>query len=283
MVGRHDGHACCSCLRVSLEVNLFGPPLGLLHSLVEILGEGGEEGIGQNDHLVMVLFAHVRIRQNDYFLILLAVGRRKANLGEVPRWTYFPKYVPHQRNLSSEASLCALSCIPGDQRRGVPTQMSRLEQTLNKPVVVLVVGVIAVALNVLLYFGYFLPKMTPLIGHINPIGISLPEVISKAVPETGSKPDPETGSKSDPEANGTSGPEASDESVPEVSLKTVFSDSSSASSSAASSASPSASSSASSAASPSSQQQSSSSAEASPSQQASPPPPEASPPEVQYQ
>jgi hypothetical protein len=36
MVGRHDGHACCSYLRVSLEVNLFGPPLGLLHSLVEI-------------------------------------------------------------------------------------------------------------------------------------------------------------------------------------------------------------------------------------------------------
>jgi hypothetical protein len=55
MVGRHDGHACCSYLRVSLEVNLFGPPLlGLLHSLVEILGEGGEEGIGQSDQIVMV-------------------------------------------------------------------------------------------------------------------------------------------------------------------------------------------------------------------------------------
>jgi hypothetical protein len=26
----------------------------LLHSLVEILGEGGEEGIGQSDHSVMV-------------------------------------------------------------------------------------------------------------------------------------------------------------------------------------------------------------------------------------
>jgi hypothetical protein len=37
------------------------------------------------------------------------------------------------------------------------------------------VGVVAVALNVLLYFGYFLPRMTPLIAYINPIGISLPE------------------------------------------------------------------------------------------------------------
>jgi len=54
MVGRHDGHACCSYLGVSLEVTLLGPPLGLLHSLVEILGEGGEKGIGQSDHFVMI-------------------------------------------------------------------------------------------------------------------------------------------------------------------------------------------------------------------------------------
>ena len=53
MIGRHDGHACCSYLRVLLEVNLLGPPLGLLYSLVEILGEGGEERIGQSDHFVM--------------------------------------------------------------------------------------------------------------------------------------------------------------------------------------------------------------------------------------
>jgi len=99
------------------------------------------------------------------------------------------------------------------------TQMSRLEQTLNKPVVVLVVGVIAVALNVLLYFGYFLPKFSPLIAQINPIGISLPEAISNSDPETGNNSDPESGSKSDPEAGGTSGPEASDESVPEETLK----------------------------------------------------------------
>src|SRR5215204_5944474 len=149
------------------------------------------------------------------------------------------------------------------------TQMSRLEQTLNKPVVVLVVGVIAVALNVLLYFGYFLPKFSPLIAQINPIGISLPEAISKSDPESGSKSDPESGSKSDPEASGTSGPEASDESVPEETLKSN-SDSSPASSSASSSASP--------AAYPPSQQQSSSPADASSSQQASPPP-EAPPPQ----
>jgi hypothetical protein len=46
MGGRDDGHFCCSYLWVSLDVNLLGPPLGWLLSLVEILGEGGEEGIG---------------------------------------------------------------------------------------------------------------------------------------------------------------------------------------------------------------------------------------------
>ena len=68
-------------LWVSLEVNLFGPPLGLLDSSVEILGEGGNEGIGQCDHFVMVKFL-VLIGQNDYSLELLAVGRQEANLGE---------------------------------------------------------------------------------------------------------------------------------------------------------------------------------------------------------
>jgi hypothetical protein len=80
--------------------------------------------------------------------------------------------------------------------------VSRLEQTLNKPKVVLVVGVLAVALNVLLYFGYFLPRMTPLIANINPIGTSLPEAISK----------------SDSGASIESGSEASGKSVPEESL-----------------------------------------------------------------
>ena len=82
--------------------------------------------------------------------------------------------------------------------------MSRLEQALNKPIVVLVVGVVAVALNVLLYFGYFLPRMTPLIAHISPIGISVPEAISKLGTEAGSKADPEAASKSGAEASGES-------------------------------------------------------------------------------
>src|SRR5215210_2386569 len=105
--------------------------------------------------------------------------------------------------------------------------MSRLEQTLNKPIVVLVVGVIAVALNVLLYFGYFLPRTTPLVEQIYSIGTSLPEAIGKSDSETGSKADPEAGSKSGSEASSKSDPAASDESVPEESLESV-SDSSSA-------------------------------------------------------
>jgi len=41
--------------------------------------------------------------------------------------------------------------------------------------VVLVVAVVAIILNVLVYFGYFLPRMTPLIApHTKPIGTSLP-------------------------------------------------------------------------------------------------------------
>ena len=72
--------------------------------------------------------------------------------------------------------------------------MRRLEQTLNKPKVVLVVGVVAVALNVLLYFGLFLPRMTPLIAHISPFGTSLPEeppIIKKPLePKTPLEPKP---------------------------------------------------------------------------------------------
>jgi hypothetical protein len=111
-----------------------------------------------------------------------------------------------------------------DQRREVPTQMSRIEQTLNKPIVVLVVGVIAVALNVLLYFGYFLPRTTPLVEQIYSIGTSLPEAISKADSETGSKADPEAGSKSGSADSGKSGSESSEELVPEESLNSVVSD-----------------------------------------------------------
>jgi hypothetical protein len=54
MSGRNNGHVCCSYLRVSLEVNLLRPPLGWMVSLVEILVESGEEGIGQNDCFMMV-------------------------------------------------------------------------------------------------------------------------------------------------------------------------------------------------------------------------------------
>jgi hypothetical protein len=101
--------------------------------------------------------------------------------------------------------------------------MSRIEQTLNKPIVVLVVGVIAVALNVLLYFGYFLPRMTPLVEQINSIGTSLPEAISKLGTEadsksdskTGSNSDSETGSKSDPGSSGKANLEASGTSASE--------------------------------------------------------------------
>ena len=57
MVGRQDGqeHAAVS-LRVPARsgTSLLGPPLGLVYSLIEILGEGGKERIGQNDHFAMV-------------------------------------------------------------------------------------------------------------------------------------------------------------------------------------------------------------------------------------
>jgi hypothetical protein len=198
-----------------------------------------------------------------------------------------PKYVPQQqRRYSGEVSLFALSYIPGEQRRGVTTRVSRLEQTLNKPKVVLVVGVLAVALNILLYFGYFLPRMTPLIAHINPIGTSLPEVF---VPDEGTKSDSETGSKAAPESNSKSDPEGSgelnlgagggsgSESYVESYVEAVT-----GSASASPSASASASASASSAGSPPARQQSSSSPEASASPEASPPPPQqqsSSPPE----
>jgi hypothetical protein len=57
--------------------------------------------------------------------------------------------------------------------------VNRVEQTLNKPIVVLVVGVVAVALNVMFYVGYHMSG-TPLTGHTNSIGASLPEVIGKS-------------------------------------------------------------------------------------------------------
>src|ERR687893_3327705 len=118
--------------------------------------------------------------------------------------------------------------------------MSRLEQTLNKPIVVLVVGVVAVALNVLLYFGLFVPRMTPLIAHINPIGSSLPEAISKLAPESGPEAnskssDSKAGGKSDSEASSKySASEAGSRSVSEESLESVSDSPSAASPSAGS-------------------------------------------------
>src|ERR671921_788993 len=198
--------------------------------------------------------------------------------------SHSPKYVPQQqqRRYSGEVSPFALSYIPGDKRRGVTTRVSRLEQTLNKPKVVLVVGVVAVALNVLLYFGYFLPRMTPLIAHINPIGTSLPEVF---VPDEGTKSDSETGSKAAPESNSKSDPEGSGELNLEAgggsgseSYVESYVEAVSGSTSASPSASASASSSASSAGSPPAQQQSSSPPEPPPFPEASPPLREANPP-----
>src|SRR5215207_10549571 len=119
--------------------------------------------------------------------------------------------------LPNGASLFALFFVHlQGHRRAVPKQVSRLEQKLNNPTVVLVVGVVALALNVLLYFGYFLPRMTPLIAHISPIGVSLPEAISKLGTEAGSKADPKAGSN--PQAGSESGPETSGKAGPEGSL-----------------------------------------------------------------
>jgi hypothetical protein len=82
----------------------------------------------------------------------------------------------------------------------------RLERKLNKPIVVLVVGVIAVALNAVIYFGYQMSG-TPLIGHKYSIGASLPGDIGKSEPKARS--DSQPASESDAEAGGRSGPEES--------------------------------------------------------------------------
>src|SRR5918997_1401398 len=73
----------------------------------------------------------------------------------------------------------------GDQRKAERGLVWWLEERLNKPIVVLVAGVVAVVLNVLLYFGLFLPRMTPLIAYINPIDVSSPGAIGESAPEVG--------------------------------------------------------------------------------------------------
>ena len=94
----------------------------------------------------------------------------------------------------------------------VTDKVSRLERKLNNPKVVLVVGVGAVALNVLLYFGVFLPRMMPLIGNVYSIGASIPESIAANFPEANSGSQSEASSGSQSEAGSKSQSEASSES-----------------------------------------------------------------------
>ena len=88
-------------------------------SLVEILGEGGEKGIGQYDHFVIVKFAHVPIRQNDYILRLPAAGARKRRethgpLGRI-LWTgdavYGPPVLDVTGQQTPQPALLRRSCI----------------------------------------------------------------------------------------------------------------------------------------------------------------------------
>jgi hypothetical protein len=90
-----------------------------------------------------------------------------------------------------------------------------LERRLNDPRVVLVVGAVAVALNVLLYFGVFLPRAAPLIGqissHVSSIGASFPEAVGGPGPTSaGSNPE----ARSKPRSEASSHAEAGSKSVP---------------------------------------------------------------------
>jgi hypothetical protein len=136
----------------------------------------------------------------------------KALLTEASLLGIYLHGLPYTFTVCHIPSQFAIYYALGNQRKEVTTRVSRLEQTLNKPKVVLVVGVLAVALNILLYFGIFLPRMTPLIAHINPIGTSLPEAISNSDPKASSNSHHEDSSKSDSEVDSKSGPEASSES-----------------------------------------------------------------------
>src|SRR3712207_3722438 len=84
------------------------------------------------------------------------------------------------------------------RREGRCPKVKRLLEALNNPKVALVVGVVAVGVNGLLYFLYYLPRMTPLIEQIQSIDkplsevVSKPEVISEALPEAPSDPPPES-------------------------------------------------------------------------------------------
>jgi hypothetical protein len=98
---------------------------------------------------------------------------------------------PRRRLFLSEAALFALSscALGGPKRRAVPKSEEVIGGTQQSEGRALVVGVVAVGVNGLLYFAYYLPRMTPLIEQIQSIDkplsevISEPEVISKALPE----------------------------------------------------------------------------------------------------
>jgi len=108
--------------------------------------------------------------------------------------------------LERGCAICVIFlCIWRAEEKG-GAQVKRLLETLNNPKVALVVGVVAVAVNGLLYFVYYLPRMTPLIEQIQSINkpfaevVSKPEVISEALPKAISKALPEASSGSPPES-----------------------------------------------------------------------------------
>jgi hypothetical protein len=110
------------------------------------------------------------------------------------------------KKISAKAPPFALSCTLGGPKRRNGAQVQRLPAALNKRSVVLVVGVVAVAVNLFLYFGYWLPRTTPLIERIPSISKSIPEaipeVISKSLPEAS----PESPSGSPPKSPSDSPP-----------------------------------------------------------------------------
>jgi hypothetical protein len=86
--------------------------------------------------------------------------------------------------------------------------VQRLPAALNKRSVVLVAGVVAVAVNLFLYFGYWLPRTTPLIERIPSISKSIPEAIPEAISKSLPKASPESPSDSPPKSPSDSPPEA---------------------------------------------------------------------------
>ena len=61
--------------------------------------------------------------------------------------------------------------------------MDRFGHQLNNPRIVLAVGMFAVLLNVLLYFGVYVPRMVPAFGNLYAFGASIPEALGNPQPE----------------------------------------------------------------------------------------------------